>query len=110
MKFLPFLSIILFGLMISVTACGGESATKAEARESLGDVKAPAPAMNTQQPAAPGNATIPPPAPPAEPAQNDKGVWHFTCAKGHPGGGGSAADKCGNCGDALTHNQEYHAQ
>lgn len=109
MKFLPFLSIILFGLMVSVSACGGESDAKANARESIENVQAPA---TTNAAPAPADANTPPPPPPrpAEPAQNDKGVWHFTCAKGCAGGGGSAADKCGGCGGPLAHNQEYHAQ
>ena len=105
MKFLPFLSIVLFGLMISVSACGGESATKTQAREAIQNT--PAPAANTTQTAPTTNATPPPPRP-AEPAQNDKGVWHFTCAKGCAGGGGSAAEKCGGCGGDLAHNAKYH--
>jgi len=108
MKFLSFLSIVLFGLMLSVSACGGESDAKAKARESIQNVQAPAPANSAQQPAV--TNTPPPPPPPAEPAQNAKGVWHFTCAKGCAGGGGSAAEKCGGCGGALAHNQDYHAQ
>ncbi len=42
-----------------------------------------------------------------EPAQNAKGVWHFTCSKGCEGGAG-AVGKCAKCGNALTHNQAYH--
>ncbi len=106
MKFLPFLSIILFGLIISATACGGESTAKTEAREAIQNA---APAANTTQQAPTTNNAAPPPRP-AEPAQNDKGVWHFTCAKGCAGGGGSAADKCAGCGGDLAHNQAYHAQ
>ena len=43
----------------------------------------------------------------AEPAQNAAGVWHYTCAKGHTGGAGSAVN-CATCGSVLQHNQAYH--
>lgn len=43
----------------------------------------------------------------AEAAQNEKGVWHYTCALGCPGGAGSAVP-CKNCKNPLTHNQAYH--
>ncbi len=42
-----------------------------------------------------------------EPAQNAKGVWHFTCPKGCAGGAGSASP-CGKCGTVLAHNAGYH--
>ncbi len=45
--------------------------------------------------------------PPAEPAQNAKGVWHYTCTKGCAGGAGSAV-ACGKCGTTLVHNTTYH--
>lgn len=55
--------------------------------------------------------TTPPPTSPAvanpEPAQNANGVWHFTCAKGCPGGAGTA-QPCTTCGEILSHNQAYH--
>lgn len=44
---------------------------------------------------------------PPEPAQNAAGVWHYTCAKGHAGGSGSAK-ACGTCGETLAHNKAYH--
>ncbi|GAA5221277.1 hypothetical protein GCM10025777_19070 [Membranihabitans marinus] len=47
----------------------------------------------------------PPKAP--EPAQNAAGVWHYTCANGCAGGGGSAV-ACSTCGSTLAHNQAYH--
>ncbi|MBK6731689.1 MAG: hypothetical protein IPG60_12290 [Bacteroidetes bacterium] len=40
-------------------------------------------------------------------AQNSKGIYHYTCSKGHPGGAGSAGS-CASCGGALSHNQAYH--
>lgn len=46
-------------------------------------------------------------APPAEPAQNAAGVWHYTCSAGCAGGAG-AAGTCGQCGGQLAHNQAYH--
>ena len=45
--------------------------------------------------------------PPAEPAQNTAGVYHYTCGKGCAGGAGSAGN-CGTCGGALAHNAAYH--
>ncbi|MEL6988061.1 MAG: hypothetical protein AAGK97_09530 [Bacteroidota bacterium] len=42
-----------------------------------------------------------------EPAQNAKGVWHFTCSNGCAGGGGSAI-ACLGCGSTLVHNTAYH--
>jgi hypothetical protein len=49
----------------------------------------------------------PPPPTKSEPAQNAKGVWHFTCPKGCAGGAGAAAP-CGKCGTTLAHNAGYH--
>ena len=46
------------------------------------------------------------PTPP--PAQNAKGEYHYTCAKGHPGA--ATAGNCATCGAALTHNKAYHDQ
>jgi len=45
--------------------------------------------------------------PPAEPAQNAAGVWHFTCPKGCAGGAGKIGP-CPKCGEQLAHNQGYH--
>lgn len=42
-----------------------------------------------------------------EPAQNAKGVWHYTCTKGHAGGAGEIKP-CATCGAMLVHNQAYH--
>lgn len=74
-------------------------------------------AFHNQTPGAPGSSPANPvqvnpnnspaatTAPPA--AQNAKGVYHFTCPKGHEGGA-AAAGNCAKCGEALTHNQAYH--
>jgi hypothetical protein len=48
-----------------------------------------------------------PPTQTPEPAQNAKGVWHYTCSAGCAGGAGSAV-ACAKCGKTLAHNQEYH--
>lgn len=40
-------------------------------------------------------------------AQNAKGVYHYTCPKGHEGGA-AAAGNCAKCGEALTHNKAFH--
>ena len=42
-----------------------------------------------------------------EPAQNAKGVWHYTCPSGCTGGAGLAS-ACAKCTATLVHNQEYH--
>ena len=39
--------------------------------------------------------------------QNAKGVYHFICPKGDPGGAGIAGN-CPKCGTPLEHNQAYH--
>ena len=41
-------------------------------------------------------------------AQNAKGVYHFICPKGCPGGAGIAGN-CPKCGTPLEHNQAFHA-
>lgn len=51
--------------------------------------------------------TLPPIQKPPEPAQNAKGVWHYTCPDGHEGGAGSAGP-CAVCGKTLVHNKTYH--
>ena len=52
--------------------------------------------------------TVPPPGTQAaSPAQNAKGVYHYTCPKGCAGGA-AGAGKCASCGADLAHNQEYH--
>jgi ribosomal protein S27E len=54
------------------------------------------------------NQTTPAVTPPQqEPAQNAKGVWHYTCSKGCEGGAGSAT-ACAKCGTTLAHNAAYH--
>ena len=58
----------------------------------------------TSTPISPITST-PPKAP--EPAQNAKGVWHYTCTKGCSGGAGSAI-ACASCGSTLVHNTAYH--
>jgi hypothetical protein len=61
----------------------------------------------TGQQVNPTTQVVTPPAPKAEPAQNAKGVWHFTCPKGCKGGAG-AVGPCAKCGTQLTHNAVYH--
>ena len=66
-------------------------------------------AINSQPPRAtptPQPGVIQPQRTP-EPAQNAKGVWHFTCTTGCKGGAGKA-EPCGVCGKQLVHNQAYH--
>jgi hypothetical protein len=67
-----------------------------------GDVPTPAPGA-----AAPGAAQTSATPPKPEPAQNAKGVWHYTCADGCAGGAG-AISPCAKCSKPLVHNQTYH--
>ncbi len=62
--------------------------------------------VTTSPVAVPGGT---PPAPPAgaEPPQNSKGVWHYTCSNGCAGGAGGASP-CVGCGSTLVHNPVYH--
>jgi hypothetical protein len=55
---------------------------------------------NIQAPAA--NAPAAP-----SPAQNAKGIYHYTCDKGCYGGAGTQTN-CTNCGGQLAHNQAFH--
>ena len=41
------------------------------------------------------------------PAQNARGIYHYTCTNGCFGGAGTAG-KCVSCGSDLAHNQAYH--
>jgi hypothetical protein len=52
-------------------------------------------------------STQPQPQQSPEPAQNAKGVWHFTCPKGCAGGAGTTT-ACAKCGTTLAHNATYH--
>jgi hypothetical protein len=71
-----------------------------------GDVPTPAPTTSTTTTAANPTAATPP-TPKPEPAQNAKGVWHYTCADGCAGGGGAIAP-CAKCSKPLAHNPAYH--
>ncbi len=45
--------------------------------------------------------------PKASPAQNAKGVFHYTCNNGCYGGSGTATT-CKVCGETLVHNTAFH--
>lgn len=101
-NFLLFLTI--FSTILAFSACKEQSKTDATTTPTE------APATNTQ--AAPEATITPAPAAApqtAEPAQNAKGVWHFTCPKGCEGGAGTQGN-CAKCGSPLTHNAAYHQQ
>jgi hypothetical protein len=42
-----------------------------------------------------------------DPAQNAKGVYHYTCKNACYGGAGTATN-CASCGEVLEHNVAYH--
>lgn len=105
------LSFLLFALVmgaLSLTACKNEGKDKSSEAATEQTTTNPQPAAtpqpNVQMPA----DFTPVSGPPPSPAQNAKGVWHFTCEKGCPGGAG-AAGSCAKCGSPLVHNQAYHA-
>ena len=56
---------------------------------------------NSTAPATPATAATPPS------AKNAKGVYHYSCPKGHEGGSASAAN-CPKCGEPMVHNQAFH--
>jgi len=99
MKYFKTLSILLFSSVLFFYSCNDSSkTTKQDVSDSVEVVDSTV---------APVKATTPNPVN-AEPAQNEIGVWHYTCSKGCPGGAGSAS-KCENCGGVLAHNTRYHA-
>jgi outer membrane biosynthesis protein TonB len=74
----------------------------------------PAPTPTPEAAPSTGAATLPSGITPVEnpikkdePAQNAKGVWHYTCSAGCAGGAGTAT-ACAKCGKTLAHNQAYH--
>lgn len=91
-----------FALVALLPSCKEQSKTDTPATSTeVSPTPAPAPAADpATQPAAPQTA---------EPAQNAKGVWHFTCPKGCEGGSG-AQGTCAKCGGQLAHNAAYHQQ
>jgi len=96
-------SLVLFSatLLFSLSNCKQESKDKAAETQQVQPQATPQP--NVQLPP----DFTPVSGPPPSPAQNAKGVWHFTCEKGCDGGAG-AAGSCPKCGAALVHNQAYH--
>jgi hypothetical protein len=63
--------------------------------------------VNTNTPVTTGDGQPQASTPAPPPAQNAKGVYHFTCPNGCAGGAG-AQGSCAKCGTALVHNQAYH--
>lgn len=93
---------ILFSALLVVSSC--KDSAKSETPEVQTEAPAAAPAPEAS------STPVPVPAPQtAEPAQNAKGVWHYTCPKGCEGGAG-AQGNCAKCGTALAHNAAYHQQ
>ncbi|KAB1066501.1 hypothetical protein F6U93_13840 [Tamlana haliotis] len=86
MKSIKILSMLLFGLVLTLSSCKEEA--KAPKQEIAKPVTTTATTTKT--------ATT-------EPAQNANGTWHYTCMKGCPGGSGTAGN-CKACGLALMHN------
>lgn len=71
------------------------------------DTDTPTPAADATAATTPPTPIDPAATPPAEPAQNAAGVWHYICPNGHAGGGGGAT-ACPECGTTLEHNTAYH--
>jgi uncharacterized lipoprotein len=104
---IKYISFLVVSVLLIMAACKNEPKAASTTTD-------PAAATSTQPTpvSAPANVTAPPnftptTAPAAEPAQNAKGVWHFTCPKGCAGGAG-VAGPCGKCGEQLVHNTAYH--
>lgn len=110
------LSILFFVVLFTNLACKNETKSNSDVNPDGTQSTSVTTQPGASLPPAPNTANAigenaqpqmtPPPAQ-AEPAQNAKGVWHFTCPKGCKGGGG-AAGPCPKCGAALAHNQAYH--
>lgn len=83
MKYLKPLTLLFFGLIISLYSCQDKKSS---------------PKKETPTQFVPNVA---------EASQNAVGVWHYTCLKGCPGGAGSAIN-CATCGSTLVHNVTYH--
>ena len=96
------IKLVLCVMIIGLFACG-ETPQRPDAildeNYQPTPIQGVAPASTTPPPATPGTP---------EPAQNETGVWHYTCTNGCAGGGGSATP-CATCGTALVRNQLYHA-
>ena len=110
MKKVFFFMTLLFCLAV-LSSCKEQSKTEdAPQVETTAPATTPAPAADPNaatNPTADPNAAAQ--APPPAPAQNTKGVWHYTCAKGCEGGAGTQT-ACAKCGAQLVHNQAYHEQ
>ncbi|MBK8568080.1 MAG: hypothetical protein IPN76_33405 [Saprospiraceae bacterium] len=100
----------------SAVACAKCGTTLAHNASYHGDAKTPSqpqnvlPTAKTETNATslpPGMVPVESPIKTPEPAQNAKGVWHYTCSGGCAGGAGSAV-ACAKCGKTLAHNQSYH--
>ncbi len=106
MKHALFLCIVCFAV-VTFNSCKNEKKAEPAAQQAAPAESAPAiqTSPDLTPVAGPDQATPPPTSPP----QNAKGVWHYTCPKGCPGGSGSAGN-CAKCGTALVHNAAYHEQ
>ncbi len=110
MKRIVFLCVL--GLFIGMSCNSDKKAsteTPAQPDNSTTITAPPAGAPEANVPANFTPTTAPPVQQSAEAPQNAKGVWHFTCPKGCPGGGGGATP-CAKCGTTLAHNAAYHQQ
>lgn len=99
MKNFKIITIVLFSLAISFYSCKDDAKTATQETSKSAEVANPEATAKTNT----LNALTP------EPAQNEGGVWHYTCSKGCAGGAGSAI-KCNNCGGTLGHNTAYHSK
>ena len=98
MKSFKVIAVLLFSLTISFYSCNDTTKTSKQDNSK---------SVEVSDTTVPSNASTQTPAT-TEPAQNAKGVWHYTCTMGCAGGAGSAV-KCENCGVNLAHNTAYHS-
>lgn len=91
----------------NTAAAADPTATPAAAPTDVPAATIPAADLQVSSPVATPNVTTTNDVKKPEPAQNAKGVWHYTCAKGCAGGAG-AAQPCAKCNATLVHNSAYH--
>ena len=96
----------VFGILLVLSACKKEQ--KKVGQSSQTSAPRAQDAGNRPNITVPANMT-PVSGPPVtdHAPQNAKGVWHYTCPKGCPGGAGDASP-CSKCGLTLVHNPIYH--
>lgn len=98
MKYLKHFALLLLVSAISLYGCKDEAKTTATPSQ-----PEPQPIDFSNTPSQQNNSSTT-----ANTGQNSSGVYHYTCSNGCAGGS-AAAGNCATCGNALAHNQAFHA-